>query len=68
MSCFSGDALGAQDNEAGLILRHPLATFARALAAWRAQTDGKYKNLVYTAHNDQWITLRPDSWTRCRPP
>jgi glyoxylase-like metal-dependent hydrolase (beta-lactamase superfamily II) len=52
---FSGDALGAQAADAGLILRQPLATFAPQLAAWRAATDGRY-DVVYTAHNFQWFT------------
>jgi glyoxylase-like metal-dependent hydrolase (beta-lactamase superfamily II) len=52
---FSGDALGAQDADAGLILREPLAAFGQALAAWRQTTDGTY-DVVYTAHNYQWFT------------
>jgi glyoxylase-like metal-dependent hydrolase (beta-lactamase superfamily II) len=52
---FSGDALGTQGNDAGLVLREPLAAFAAALRVWRAQTDGKY-DVVYTAHNYQWFT------------
>ncbi len=52
---LAGDALGTQDNDAGLILHEPLAAFAPALAAWRAETDGKY-DVVYTAHNYQWFT------------
>lgn len=52
---FSGDALGAQDNDAGLILREPLTSFANALTQWRAATDGKY-DVVFTAHNFQWFT------------
>ena len=52
---FSGDALGTQDADAGLLLHQPLAAFSRALAAWRAETDGKYDD-IYTAHNYQWFT------------
>jgi hydroxyacylglutathione hydrolase len=52
---FGGDALGTQGADAGLILRTPLQTFADALRAWRAATDGKY-DVVYTAHNYQWLT------------
>jgi glyoxylase-like metal-dependent hydrolase (beta-lactamase superfamily II) len=52
---FAGDALGTQASDAGLLLTDPLDAFARALAAWRADTDGKY-DLVYTAHNYQWLT------------
>lgn len=52
---FSGDALGTQANDAGLVLNAPLAAFASALAAWRTHTDGKYE-VVYTAHNYQWFT------------
>lgn len=53
---LSGDALGAQGADGGLILRGRLADFAAALAAWRAGTDGKY-DVVYTAHNPEWLTL-----------
>ena len=52
---FTGDALGTQGNDAGVILREPLANFAAAFAAWRAATDGRY-DVVYTAHNYQWFT------------
>ena len=52
---FSGDALGTQGPDAGLILNMPLDGFAPVLAAWRASTDGKY-DVVYTAHNFQWLT------------
>ncbi len=52
---MSGDALGTQDADAGLLLHEPLAAFSKALAAWRAETDGKYDG-VYTAHNYQWFT------------
>ena len=52
---FSGDALGTQDSDAGLILRDELPAFQRALASWRATTDGRY-DVVYTAHNYQWFT------------
>lgn len=52
---FSGDALGTQGNDAGLVLTAPLAAFARDLAEWRADTDGLY-DVVYTAHNYQWFT------------
>jgi glyoxylase-like metal-dependent hydrolase (beta-lactamase superfamily II) len=53
---LSGDALGAQAADGGLILRGGLADFSAALKAWRARTDGKY-GVVYTAHNFQWLTL-----------
>ena len=52
---LAGDALGTQANDAGLILHDSLASFSRALTAWRAETDGKY-DVVYTAHNYQWLT------------
>jgi glyoxylase-like metal-dependent hydrolase (beta-lactamase superfamily II) len=52
---LTGDALGSQGNDAGLILHDTLASFSRVLAAWRAETDGKY-DVVYTAHNYQWLT------------
>ncbi len=52
---FSGDALGTQQADAGLQLHVPLSAFARDLATWRAETDGKY-DVVYTAHNYQWFT------------
>lgn len=52
---FGGDALGTQGNDAGLILREPLATFAAAFESWRTATDGKY-DVVYTAHNFEWFT------------
>jgi len=52
---LSGDALGTQGNDAGLMLHDTLEAFARALTTWRAATDGKY-DLVYTAHNYQWLT------------
>lgn len=52
---FSGDALGTQGPDAGLVLHTPLKTFADALTAWRTATDGKY-DAVYTAHNYQWFT------------
>ena len=52
---LAGDALGTQGNDAGLILHDTLASFSRALAAWRADTDGKY-DVVFTAHNYQWLT------------
>lgn len=52
---FSGDALGTQGPDAGLILREPLATFSTAFAAWRAATNGRY-DVVYTARNYQWFT------------
>ena len=52
---LSGDAFGTQGNDAGLILHDTLPSFARALSVWRAETDGKY-DLVYTAHNYQWLT------------
>jgi hydroxyacylglutathione hydrolase len=52
---FSGDALGTQGNDAGLILREPLSWFAKSLESWRAATDGKY-DVVYTAHNYEWFT------------
>lgn len=52
---LSGDALGTQDADAGLILRDPLLEFSKALADWRRDTDGKY-DVVYTAHNYQWFT------------
>ena len=53
---LSGDALGAQSADGGLILHSSLSDFAAALKAWRARTDGKY-DVVYTAHNPQWFTL-----------
>ncbi len=53
---LSGDALGTQATDDGLILHDKLADFAASLAAWRARTDGKY-DVVYTAHNFQWLTL-----------
>lgn len=52
---LTGDALGTQDSDAGLLLHDTLPTFAAALAVWRARTDGKY-DIVYTAHNYQWFT------------
>jgi glyoxylase-like metal-dependent hydrolase (beta-lactamase superfamily II) len=52
---FSGDALGTQGNDAGLILRESVADFATAFGAWRAATDGRY-DVLYTAHNYQWFT------------
>jgi glyoxylase-like metal-dependent hydrolase (beta-lactamase superfamily II) len=52
---FGGDALGTQGNDAGLILREPLASFSSALERWRTATDGKY-DAVYTAHNFEWFT------------
>jgi glyoxylase-like metal-dependent hydrolase (beta-lactamase superfamily II) len=52
---FSGDALGTQGNDAGLVLAGGLPEFGRALSDWRARTDGKY-DVVYTAHNYQWFT------------
>jgi len=52
---LSGDALGTQNPDAGLVLHDTLSGFSDALKAWRAQTDGKY-DLVYTAHNYQWYT------------
>ena len=52
---LSGDALGTQGNDAGLILHDTLASFSAALTAWRVATDGKY-DVVYTAHNYQWLT------------
>jgi len=52
---FSGDALGTQASDAGLILREGLTPFDGALARWRTATDGKY-DLVYTAHNYEWFT------------
>jgi glyoxylase-like metal-dependent hydrolase (beta-lactamase superfamily II) len=52
---LSGDALGTQDSDAGLILHGPLAAFATALAAWRTETDGRY-DVVYGAHTFQWFT------------
>ena len=52
---LAGDALGTQGNDAGLILHDMLASFAGALTAWRAETDGKY-DVIYTAHNYQWLT------------
>lgn len=53
---LSGDALGAQASDGGLILRGDVADFSAALRAWRTRTDGKY-DVVYTAHNFQWFTL-----------
>jgi glyoxylase-like metal-dependent hydrolase (beta-lactamase superfamily II) len=53
---LSGDALGAQAADGGLILRGNKADFSAALKAWRTRTDGKY-DVVYTAHNFQWFTL-----------
>ena len=53
---LSGDALGAQSTTDGLVLNEPLKDFTAALAAWRARTDGKY-DVVYTAHNFEWLTL-----------
>jgi len=53
---LSGDALGTQAADGGLILHTSLADFATTLAAWRTRTDGKY-DVVYTAHNFQWLTL-----------
>jgi glyoxylase-like metal-dependent hydrolase (beta-lactamase superfamily II) len=53
---LSGDALGAQAPDGGLILRGPLGDFNAALKTWRARTDGKY-GVVYTSHNLQWFTL-----------
>ena len=52
---LTGDALGTQSGDGGLVLQDSLADFARALAAWRAATDGKYDS-IYTAHNYQWYT------------
>jgi hypothetical protein len=52
---FSGDALGTQGPDAGLILREPLAAFSTALTDWRATTNGRY-DVVYTARNYQWFT------------
>jgi glyoxylase-like metal-dependent hydrolase (beta-lactamase superfamily II) len=53
---LSGDALGAQAADGGLILRTPFADFVTAMKAWRTRTDGKY-DVVYTSHNFQWFTL-----------
>jgi glyoxylase-like metal-dependent hydrolase (beta-lactamase superfamily II) len=53
---LSGDALGTQAADGGLILHGSLADFAAALKAWRAGTDGKY-DVVYTSHNFQWFTM-----------
>jgi glyoxylase-like metal-dependent hydrolase (beta-lactamase superfamily II) len=52
---LSGDALGMQGNDNGLVLREPLASFAASFKAWREQTDGKY-DLVYTSRNFEWQT------------
>ena len=52
---LSGDALGTQGPDAGLVLEDDLARFAAALKGWRTQTSGKF-DLVYTAHNFQWYT------------
>jgi glyoxylase-like metal-dependent hydrolase (beta-lactamase superfamily II) len=52
---FSGDALGAQAPDAGLILHDPPAQFAAAFAVWRKRTDMKY-DIVYTSRNYQWLT------------
>lgn len=52
---LSGDALGMQAADNGLILREPLPAFAEVFKAWRAQTDGKY-DLVYTSRNHEWQT------------
>lgn len=52
---LSGDALGMQGTDNGLILRDPLPAFATAFKAWREQTDGKY-DLVYTSRNHEWQT------------
>ncbi len=52
---FTGDALGEQRADGGLVLRQPIATFANALTAWRTSTDGRY-DVVYTARNFQWFT------------
>jgi glyoxylase-like metal-dependent hydrolase (beta-lactamase superfamily II) len=53
---LSGDALGTQAADGGLILRAPFTGFVAAFKAWRAATDGKY-DVVYTSHNFQWFTL-----------
>ncbi len=53
---ISGDALGAQAPDSGLLLNASLAEFAAAFQAWRTRTDGKY-DVVYTSHNFQWFTL-----------
>ena len=52
---LSGDALGMQGADNGLILRDALPAFASAFKAWREQTDGKY-DLVYTSRNHEWQT------------
>ena len=52
---LTGDALGTQGGDGGLILQDSLVNFARALTEWRSETDGKYDS-VYTAHNYQWYT------------
>ena len=52
---LSGDALGMQAGDNGLLLRSSLADFAVALKTWREQTDGKY-DLVYTSRNFEWQT------------
>lgn len=52
---FSGDALGRQTTDGGLLLNDTLENFSAALAKWRAKTDGKY-DLVYTARNSEWMT------------
>jgi glyoxylase-like metal-dependent hydrolase (beta-lactamase superfamily II) len=52
---FSGDALGMQAGDAGLILQTSLSAFSDALKTWRASTDGKY-DVLYTSRNHQWFT------------
>lgn len=52
---FSGEALGMQAGDAGLILLAPLADSAGMLTTWRLATDGRY-DVVYTSRNFQWFT------------
>ena len=50
---LSGDALGMQAADGGLILNGKLEDFSAELAAWRERTDGKY-DAVLTSRNYQW--------------
>ena len=52
---LSGDALGEQTGDGGLVLRDAPAAFDAAFRAWRGRTDGRY-DAVYTARNYQWHT------------
>jgi len=52
---FTGEALGMQGPDAGLMAQSDYAEYSKTLDAWRKRSDGRY-DILYTGRNSEWFT------------